>query len=245
MNSQTLDLQVAEFTAWLVSRGQEILPTRGEWEVLRWRDTSTGGAPQVAYTNKHRQEITKFGDFETGQLWLEYRMSQVEAEGTAVELRRGPPTFGPPVTGKGPNLQQIPKNTQFDKLFDTQDQPWQLTTIVDGQVTKAVPADLLFHDEVLPATKLTITRNDTFNYIGADVTDEKGRWVANVHDDSGGKDLGRFEANCRLIGAAPEMLALLQQLAGDDNLRYDADRKEVQTLIDHILKGTTYGTSTE
>lgn len=74
---RTLEQEIDLFATWLEKQGHELLPTRGDWEVIRWR-VADAPTPYMGFTNKHRAGITKFNSRLAENIWLDYRMATVD-----------------------------------------------------------------------------------------------------------------------------------------------------------------------
>ncbi len=58
----------------------------------------------------------------------------------------------------------------------------------------------------------TLTRYDGAGYVGCDVQDEAGRWIANIHGTSNGKPMADYERNVGLFVHSRELRACLEAL---------------------------------
>jgi hypothetical protein len=103
---------------------------------------------------------------------------------------------------------------------------------VPVEVTANVPAPTEAF-VLLPATKVGL-------YRGADLNTADGRWIATVHHTGyDNKPNNDFDAVCRLLAAAPEMLEHLKgcvELLSSDDWKV---RLQLQNLIEQIEQGPT------
>lgn len=154
------EVQIREFKLWLQRRGCDILPTKGQWELLRWRQPEGDGA-RLLFTNK-AGGVSGFGSDQAREDWEMWQDDEAGDVPASAPVKPAPNKRKEPVQSKvGP---------------------------------------------------FTLIRYDGAHYAGCDVQDEAGRWIANIHATSNGKDVPDYERNVALFVHSRELRACLEAL---------------------------------